>query len=68
MSVLAWLAMTDHESNKEPLDVSHINIQELDELAYWAKKFGCTPAQLREAVGAVGAMTKDVEQYLKHQR
>ena len=60
--------MADVESNREPLDASHINTQELDELAYWAKKFGCTPAQLREAVDAVGTMVKDVEQYLKHKK
>ena len=60
--------MADDGSNKEPLDASHIDTQELDELSYWAKKFGCTPAQLREAVDAVGAMVKDVEQYLKHKK
>jgi|HubBroStandDraft_5_1064220.scaffolds.fasta_scaffold158054_2 hypothetical protein len=53
--------MADDGSNKEPLDASYINTQELDELAYWAKKFGCTPIQPREAVDAVGTMVKDVE-------
>lgn len=60
--------MADDESHQGPPAASQIDIQELDQLAYWAKRFGCTPAQLREAVDAVGTMIKDVEQYLKHEK
>jgi Protein of unknown function (DUF3606) len=33
----------------------------------WSTHFGCTHEQLKQAVGAVGPMTKDVLAYLRRQ-
>ncbi|MFJ7565579.1 DUF3606 domain-containing protein [Herminiimonas sp. NPDC097707] len=52
-------------SNRAPADLSHIKVDEQDELRYWADRFERTPRELENAVIRVGAKTKDVEQYLK---
>ena len=43
-----------------------INIKEYYEVEYWANKFGVKPAQLKEAVQAVGSSVRDVENELNH--
>lgn len=57
--------MADDRSNRGPADRSRVNVNEDYEVAYWTKKFGCTEAQLRAAVKAVGVMADKVEAYLK---
>jgi len=37
-------------------------------LRYWTTEFGCTPDELRLAVGAVGVSADDVRAYLAKQR
>jgi hypothetical protein len=46
--------MSDNLSERGPQDRSRVNVNEQWELAYWTKKWGVTPEQLREAVKAVG--------------
>ena len=41
-----------------------INIKEYYEVEYWAKKFGVKPAQLKEAVQALGPLVRDIENKL----
>ena len=59
--------MADDLTKRGPPDGIRINIHEAWELRDWSKHFGCTPDQLKQAVGAVGVMTKDVHVYLKRQ-
>ena len=59
--------MPDDRSIRGPADRSRINVNEAYEVAYWTKEFGCTDAQLRDAVKAVGPMVDEVRQYLGRQ-
>jgi hypothetical protein len=56
--------MADNLKIKEPVDGSKININEPYEVNYWCKKFGCTEAQLKAAVKAVGTSKVAVQKYL----
>jgi hypothetical protein len=57
--------MADDKSKTGPADRTRVNVNEAYEVEYWSKKFGCTSAELKAAVKAVGVMAKDVEAYLK---
>jgi hypothetical protein len=52
--------MADNREKKGPADSSRINVSEVWERAYWAKKWGVSEDQLIKAVGAVGPMVDDV--------
>ena len=56
--------MADDLSKRGPPDGMRINVNEDWELRDWSKHFGVPPAKLKEAVAAVGVMTKDVKRYL----
>jgi hypothetical protein len=56
-------AMTDDKTQLGPADQARINVHEDHEVQYWAKKFGCTRAELEEAVRTVGVMASEVEAY-----
>jgi hypothetical protein len=47
-----------------PADRSRIEIEDPLEVRYWAGKFGCSEAQLREAVAEVGTSAARVEQVI----
>ena len=51
-----------------PEDVKRIDLADDAGLHEWARKFDATPAQLREAVAAVGDHPDDVEMHLKGSR
>ena len=57
--------MSDDLTKKRPLDASRVNVHEPWEVEYWCKRFGCTKAQLVQAVNAVGTSSSAVERYLK---
>lgn len=57
--------MADDLSNSGPQDRSRVNVNESWEVSWWTKQFGCTEAELRSAVKAVGVMAKDVEAHLR---
>jgi Protein of unknown function (DUF3606) len=59
--------MPDDRSIRGPADRSRINVDEAYEVAYWTKELGCTEAQLRDAVKAVGPMVDEVCQYIGRQ-
>ena len=46
--------------------VQRINVTEPYDVRLWAERFGCTPRQLRDAVGAVGNIASDVQGHLMH--
>ena len=45
-----------------------MNVQETWEVEHWTGKWGCTEAELKAAVQAVGTMAEKVEAYLRHHR
>jgi len=59
--------MPDDRSIQGPADRSRVNVNEAHEVTYWNKEFGCTEAQLRAAVSAVGPMVDDIRQYFGRQ-
>ena len=46
--------MADDLKNRGPQDRSRVNVNEDWEVTYWCKEFGCSEAELRAAVAAVG--------------
>jgi hypothetical protein len=60
--------MSDDLKNRGPADRARVNVHEPWEVTYWSKKFGCTAAELKAAVQAVGVSSAKVEQYLKGRR
>jgi hypothetical protein len=58
-------SMVDDRSKRHgPPDRSRINLGEPHEVAYWTKELGCSEAQLRAAVKAVGPMLASVRNHL----
>ncbi len=57
--------MADDPKKTGAADRSRINVNEEYELRDWSKKFGVTPARLKEAVNTVGVSARKVEEYLK---
>jgi hypothetical protein len=57
--------MSDDLGNRGGQDRTRIDVNQDYELRDWAKKFGVTPQQLKEAVQAVGTKAADVEKHLK---
>ena len=58
------IPMSDDLTNRGPADRARVNVNEAHEVRYWTKEFGCTEAELRAAVKAVGVMVVDVRRYL----
>lgn len=56
--------MSDNLSNRGPVDRSRINVNESWEVTYWTRELGCTEAQLKAAVRAVGVSVAAVRKYL----
>jgi hypothetical protein len=52
------------EFAKTALDRRLINLEQDYEVRYWTKEFGCTEAELHEAVAAVGRTAEKVREYL----
>ena len=59
--------MADQAPN-EKQDQLRIDLQNEGSMHEWAKKLDATPAQLKEAVEAVGNLASDVEAHLKGSR
>jgi len=57
--------MADDKTKTGPQDAARVNVHEDYEVAYWCKRFGCTPEALRAAVRKAGVMVSDVEAELK---
>lgn len=52
--------MTDEAKPFHPLDPGRINLLDTDEVAYWCREFGCSEAELTDAVTQVGTHTAAV--------
>ena len=57
--------MADNTSKTNGPEAERIDVAAGEGLQGWAKKFDVTPAQIREAVQAVGDQAADVEMHLK---
>ena len=57
--------MADDKTRSGGQDRTRINVNEDYELRDWARKFGVTPDELKDAVNAVGTQADAVEQHLK---
>ena len=56
--------MADDPSQRGPQDRTRINVNQDHELRYWARHFGVTAEQLKDAVEQVGDHTEKVEKFL----
>jgi hypothetical protein len=57
--------MPDDKKIRQPLDNKRIDINDPQEVRNWCKSLGCTEAELKRAVNAVGTSAKKVREYLK---
>ena len=57
--------MPDDLQNRGPQDRARVNVHEPWEVAWRCREFGCTEAELRDAVDKVGVMALDVGAYLR---
>ncbi|MFK4622553.1 DUF3606 domain-containing protein [Bradyrhizobium diazoefficiens] len=60
--------MADDRYRRGPQDRRRINVHEDYEVRYWCEKFGCTNAELADAVKQVGVMAADVEKHPKNKK
>jgi hypothetical protein len=56
--------MADNLKDKGPADRSRVNVNEPWEVAWWARKWSVTEAQLKAAVAKVGVMAHNVAAHL----
>jgi hypothetical protein len=56
--------MVDDPKKRGAAHRARINLHQEQEVRYWAKKWGITAEQLRDAVGEVGSMAGEVAKYL----
>lgn len=56
--------MSDDLKNRGPADRARVNVHEDWEVRWWCKEFGCTEAQLKAAVKAVGVSAAAVRKHL----
>ncbi|MDP2789420.1 MAG: DUF3606 domain-containing protein [bacterium] len=56
--------MPDDKNIKRPLDNKRIDINDPQEVRNWCKSLGCTEAELKQAVNAVGTSAEKVREYL----
>lgn len=56
--------MTDTLTHFKPLDPGRVDTLDRLELQYWCKQFGCTEAELTEAVSSVGEHITAVREHL----
>lgn len=57
--------MADNKKITHPHDAKRVDINDQDEIRNWRKSFGCTEAELKAAVKAVGTSGAAVRKYLK---
>ena len=60
--------MADDNMIQVPADRGRVNVNEDNELRYWAKELKCTETELRDAVRVVGVMVDRVEAHLRDKK
>ena len=56
-----------HAAGGGPVDRSHVNVNQGDELRFWAKEFNVSVEQVRSAVRRVGTGVGDIRRELKRE-
>ncbi|MEP0367426.1 MAG: DUF3606 domain-containing protein [Cyclobacteriaceae bacterium] len=56
--------MPDDKTKRHPQDGKRIDINDPNEVRNWCKSFGCTEADLKAAVKAVGTSAQAVRKHL----
>jgi hypothetical protein len=56
------------QSDDQTVDRLKIDVRDAWELRWWCRQFGCTEAQLRTAIDAMGAIAGNVRRYLACER
>lgn len=56
--------MPEYKHIPGPGDIGYINLPSEAERHYWAREFGCSQEQLRDAVATVGPLVVDVRSHL----
>ena len=54
------ISMALKPTNRGRAERIRINLGDPQEIAYWSKRFGCSPAELKEAVRTVGVVNAEV--------
>jgi len=57
--------MAESKTKQAQADKARVNINDADDLKFWADKFGVTPIRIKDAVASVGTLATKVEQYLQ---
>ena len=57
--------MSENQTERGPINRTHINVREGYELRYWAKDLNVSLEQVKSAVRKVGTALVDVRQELK---
>lgn len=60
--------MADNKASSGGQDRKRINLHQDYEVRDWAKKFGVTPDELKQAVAKAGNLAEDVERELQGRR
>ena len=56
--------MSEEPGEPEPAERKHIALESEHDVHYWTARFGCTKAELEQAIRTVGALAAAVEIYL----
>jgi hypothetical protein len=56
------------QAKDQTADRLKINVRDAWELRWWCRQFGCTEAQLKAAIDAMGAIAGNVRKYLARGR
>jgi len=56
------------QTNDQAADRLKINVRDAWELRWWCRQFGCTEAQLKQAIEAIGAIAGNVRKHLAREQ
>ena len=56
------------QTNDQAADRLKINVRDAWALRWWCRQFGCTEAQLKQAIEAMGAIAGNVRKYLAREQ
>ena len=56
--------MSDEPGEHDPAERKHIDLDTERDVHYWTTRFGCSRAELEQAIRTVGAVAAAVEIYL----
>jgi hypothetical protein len=60
--------MADQPAHAKPMDPGRVELMDPMDIDYWCRQFGCTEAQITDAVAAVGSHVTAVREELQRQR